>query len=241
MLEKIDLSLTMSKKESDRRLKALQLKLLLLQQQIRQAGIPILILYEGWDASGKGGSILRITQKLDPRAVRVWPIGVPTQIELSHPYLWRFWSKIPPKGEIDILDRSWYGRVLVERVENLTKPAEWKRAYREICDFEQYLVNNGVLLIKFWMHISKDEQLKRFKQREEDPYKTWKITPDDWRNREKWDDYYKAAEEMFKKTNTKDCPWDIISAECKYYARVETAQIVADRMKKALDRQEPAK
>lgn len=238
MLEKVDLTLSMSKKDSIKKLDEWQLKMIGLQQRTRQAGIPILILYEGWDASGKGGSILRITQKLDPRAVRVWPIGVPTAIELAHPYMWRFWSKVPQKGEIGILDRSWYGRVLVERVEKLAKPAEWKRAYREINDFETYLTNNGVVLIKFWLHISKEEQLRRFKEREADPYKKWKITADDWRNREKWDEYYTAAEDMFRRTSTRNCPWNLIPAESKHYARVETIKIVAQKMRAALKKYE---
>lgn len=235
MLEKVDLSLKMSRDESLKHLDDLQLKLLRLQQQIREKGIPILIIYEGWDASGKGGSILRITQKLDPRGVRVWPVGPPSELELKYHYMWRFWTKIPCKGEIGIFDRSWYGRVLVERVEKLAAPDVWKRGYGEICDFERSLVSNGTVLIKFWMHISKDEQLKRFKEREADPFKIWKITPDDWRNREKWDDYLKAAEDMFKKTEMCECPWHIIPAESKYYARVETARIVERRMKEALE------
>ena len=234
MLEKVDLTLKMSKDESVRQLNDLQLKLIHLEQAIREKGVAALIVYEGWDASGKGGSILRITQKLDPRSVRVWPIGVPTAEELSYNYLWRFWNKIPCKGEIAIFDRSWYGRVLVERVEKLAKPAEWKRAYHEICEFKQFLTDNGLVLIKFWMQISKEEQLKRFKEREADPYKKWKITKDDWRNRDKWDDYMKAAEDMFSTTDLCDCPWHLIPAESKYYARVETCRIVVDRLQEAV-------
>lgn len=236
MLEKVDLSLKMSKDDSEKHLNDLQLKLIRLQQDIRNKEIAALVIYEGWDASGKGGSILRITQKLDPRGIKVWPVGPPSEEELSYNYLWRFWNKIPCKGEIAIFDRSWYGRVLVERVEKLAQPDEWKRAYKEICDFEQFLVDNGIVLIKFWMQISKDEQLKRFKEREADPYKKWKITPEDWRNREKWDEYLVAAEDMFKATDLCDCPWDIISAESKYYARVETCKIVEHKIKEAVDK-----
>lgn len=236
MLENVDLSLKLGKNEYEKKLLDIQLKTLKLQQQIRVKGIPVLIMYEGWDASGKGGSIHRITEKLDPRGIRVWSICAPTDSELEHPYLWRFWTKIPAKGEICILDRSWYGRVLVERVEGLAKQNEWERAYMEIRNFERTLTDNGIVLIKFWMHISKDEQLKRFKDRESDPFKNWKLTQEDWRNREKWDKYLQAAEDMFTGTDTHQCPWYIIPAEDKHYARVETARIVEKAMREAVDK-----
>jgi polyphosphate kinase 2 (PPK2 family) len=235
MLDKIDLSIKLCEKDYNSQLPDIQLRLVRLQQQIHQAQIPVIIMYEGWDASGKGGSIMRITEKIDPRGYHVWPIGVPTDIELAHHYLWRFWTRMPAKGEIAIFDRSWYGRVLVERVDKLTPPDLWERAYSEINNFEKTLVENGAVMIKFWMHISKDEQLKRFKEREADPYKFWKITPDDWDDRAKWDEYVVAAEEMFKNTDTHHSPWHIIAAECKRYARVETCKIVAARLQKALD------
>jgi len=234
MLEKVDLSLTLDKDQYEREILEAQYKLVILQQQARQAGIPLAIMYEGWDAGGKGGSILRITQKLDPRGYRVWPVGAPNEVEREHDYLWRFWTRMPEKGGIAIFDRSWYGRVLVERVEGLAKPQEWKRAYDEIRHFEETLVDNGTVLIKFWMHISKDEQLRRFKEREADPFKQWKIGPDDWRNREKWDQYLTAAEEMFEKTDTKKCPWHIVAAESKHYARVKTATIVVKALEDAV-------
>ena len=226
MLEKVDLSLKMSHDESEKILAGLQLKLVQLQQKIRKRGVPVIIMYEGWDASGKGGSILRITSKLDARGIQVWPIGAPNEVERQYNYLWRFWTRLPANGVIGIFDRSWYGRVLVERVEKLTPKADWERAFGEIRDFERTLVDNGAVLVKFWLQISKDEQLHRFKEREHDPYKEWKITPDDWRNRERWDDYVEAAERMFTETDTPACPWHLIAAEDKHYARAETARIV---------------
>jgi len=234
MLKQVDLSLTIDHDKYEKELSDLQLRLLMQQQQIRKAGLPVIIMYEGWDASGKGGSILRITEKLDPRGYHVWPISAPNEVERQYHYLWRFWTRLPARGEIVIFDRSWYGRVLVERVEKLTPKETWKRAYRELRDFERMLVDEGTVLIKFWLQISKEEQLKRFKERENDPYKSWKIGPEDWRNREKWDEYVEAAEEMFTETDTPDAPWHIVPAEHKHYARIETARIVADRLEKAL-------
>lgn len=236
MLEKVDLSIKMDEDEYNDKLPKIQLKLVRLQQQARAAGIPMVIMYEGWDASGKGGSILRITEKLDPRGYHVWPISAPTDVEKAHNYLWRFWTHMPENGSIAIFDRSWYGRVLVERVEGFATKEQWKRAYDEINYFEELIVNNGTVLIKFWMHISPEEQLKRFREREADPFKQWKICDDDWRNREKWDKYLEAAEEMFEKTNTSLCPWDIIAAENKHYARVETAKTVVKALEKALEK-----
>ena len=191
-------------------------------------------MYEGWDASGKGGNIQRITEKLDPRGYHVWSISAPNEVERQYHYLWRFWTHIPARGQIAIFDRSWYGRVLVERVEKFAKKEAWKRAYRELRDFERLLVDDGTVLIKFWLHISKDEQMKRFKEREDDPFKTWKIGPEDWRNREKWDDYVEAAEEMFAETDTPDAPWHLIAANDKHYARIATARIVVKRLEEAM-------
>jgi polyphosphate kinase 2 (PPK2 family) len=234
MLEEVDLSLKLDNQDYEKKILDVQLKLVLLQQHLRQQEVPVCVMYEGWDASGKGGSILRITEKLDPRGFRVFPIGVPTDIEKRHHYLWRFWINLPPTGEIAIFDRSWYGRVLVERVEKFAKREEWQRAYDEINNFERSLVDNGTVLVKFWMHISKGEQKRRFEDREHDQFKEWKITPEDWRNRDKWDDYLKAAEDMFAKTSTDYAPWHIIPAEDKHYARVETANTVARAIETAL-------
>ncbi len=235
MFDKVDLEKTVGKKEYKKELSDLQLRLLHSQFELRKKKVPLVIAYEGWDAAGKGGSILRITQKMDPRGYRVWPIGAPTDEELAHHYLWRFWTRLPAAGEMCIFDRSWYGRVLVERVEKLTDSNDWKRAFDEICAFEKGLVDAGYILVKFWLHISKEEQLKRFEKRESDPFKKWKITEDDWRNREKWDLYYEAAEEMFEKTSKRDAKWHVVSAECKRHARLETARIVLEKIEKRLE------
>jgi len=235
MLETVDLSLKMSHADSEKALADIQLRMITLQQKIRKHEVSVIIMYEGWDASGKGGSIQRIAGPLDPRGIQVWPIGAPNEVERQYNYLWRFWTRMPANGVIGIFDRSWYGRVLVERVEKFCTSEEWHRAYREIRDFERTIVDNGAVLIKFWLHISKDEQLRRFKEREDDPYKQWKIGPDDWRNRERWDDYLKAAEEMFTETDTPDAPWHLIAAEDKHYTRVETARLVADRIEQAVE------
>ncbi len=234
MLEKIDLSVKIPHDAYEALISKTQLRLLNLQVKMREKGIPMVVIYEGWDASGKGGSIMRIVEQLDPRGYRVIPIGAPTETERCHHYLWRFWINLPGCGQLAIFDRSWYGRVLVERVEKYATKAEWRRAYREIREFERMLIDGGCPLVKFWLHISQDEQLRRFKERENNPYKRWKIGPDDWRNREKWDDYAAAAEEMFAETDTPESPWHLIPADSKHYARVETARIVADTLEAAV-------
>ena len=227
MLESIDLSKKFdSKKEYKKALKKEQLKLLQLQLTLKSYNIPCILAVEGWDAAGKGGAIKRITQRIDPRGYEVHAIGAPEMHEKRHHYLRRFWLRIPPKGKIGIFDRSWYGRVLVERVENLASKAEWQRAYEEINQFEKLLHDDHYIIIKLWFHISKDEQLKRFKEREENPFKRWKITDEDWRNREKWEQYEEAVEDMFQKTNTDFAPWHIVEGEYKWYARVKTLKMI---------------
>jgi len=234
MLDTIDLSQRLSKHDYEKQIPELQLRLLILQQKVREAGVPVIVMYEGWDAAGKGGSILRITEKMDPRGFQVHPIGAPNEVERQHHYLWRFWTKLPPKGILAIFDRSWYGRVLVERVEKLCDKDDWKQAYHEIRDFERTLIDGGYALVKFWMHISKEEQLRRFEERRDNPLKRWKIGPEDWRNREKWEEYLEAAEEMFAETDIPQSPWRFIAAEDKHFARIETARIVAEAMEKAV-------
>jgi polyphosphate kinase 2 (PPK2 family) len=234
MLESVDLTLTVTTEEYAEKIKKYQYKLVSLQQKIRAKNIPVMIMFEGWDASGKGGCIKRITEGLDPRGVRVWPIGAPNDTEKQYHYLWRFWKDIPAAGQIVIFDRSWYGRVLVERVEKLTPAKIWKLGYEEIRDFEKTLSDSGMVIVKFWMQISKDEQLRRFKKRESDPIKQWKIGPDDWRNRDKWGEYEKAAEDMFKETNRLCAPWHLISAESKNNARLETCKILIDAIEEKL-------
>ncbi|WP_292466858.1 polyphosphate:AMP phosphotransferase [Methanolobus sp.] len=234
ILEKIDLDKSITYKEYKKEKKACQKKIVQLQYELFRNHIPLIIVFEGWDASGKGGSIRRLAQKLNPRLYRVTPTGVPSNYELAHHYLWRFYNEIPEAGHIGIYDRSWYGRVLVERVENLCNTHEWKRAYREINEFEEILANYGTIIIKLWTHIDKEEQLNRFKQRENTPYKKWKITSDDWRNREKWNLYLSAADEMLQKTSTSWAPWTIVESNDKYYARIKILHTVIDRVEEDL-------
>ncbi|MCL1883093.1 MAG: polyphosphate:AMP phosphotransferase [Defluviitaleaceae bacterium] len=192
------------------------------------------IVYEGWDAAGKGGNIKRLTSEVDPRAYAVVPVGPPRPYELTRQYLWRFMVKMPKDGHLTIFDRSWYGRVLVERVENLTPEHIWKRAYREINEFEQHLVGHGMVILKFWLHIDKDEQLRRFESRQDDPQKLHKITEDDWRNREKWDEYENAVDEMLMRTHTPHSPWIIVESNSKKYARIKVLKTVTDALDDAL-------
>ena len=196
--------------------------------------IPVLILFEGWDAAGKGGAIKRLVQNLDPRGYEVTPVSAPNDTEKSHHYLWRFWQAVPAAGRISIFDRTWYGRVLVERVEGFCQEAEWRRAYREINEFEQQLTNFGAVVVKFWLHIDKDEQLRRFREREETPEKRWKITEEDWRNREKWDAYKVAVDEMLFRTSTRKAPWTVVAANSKEYARWLVLKTVTEAMDSAL-------
>jgi AMP-polyphosphate phosphotransferase len=215
------------------KLKEHQLKILKLQRRLSETKHSLVILFEGPDAAGKGGAIKRLTERLDPRLIRVYSVIKPTAEEYQHHYLWRFWNKLPPYGQTAILDRSWYGRVLVERVEEFATEAEWKRAYREINEFERVLADDNAIIIKIYLHISKDEQLTRFKRREADPYKHWKISDEDWRNRKKWNEHNEAAEDMFEKTSTDIAPWHVVPANYKWFARLKVAKIVADRLEKA--------
>ena len=196
--------------------------------------IPVLILFEGWDAAGKGGAIKRLVQHLDPRGYEVVPVAAPNDTEKSHHYLWRFWQAVPAAGRISIFDRTWYGRVLVERVEGFCQETEWRRAYREINEFEQQLTNYGAVVVKFWLHIDKDEQLRRFREREDTPEKRWKITDEDWRNREKWDAYKVAVDEMLFRTSTRKAPWTVVAANSKEYARWLVLKTVTEAIDSAL-------
>lgn len=215
-------------------LKKRQQKIHELVHEIHSHQLPILIVFCGWDAAGKGGCIKRLVQSIDPRGYEVTPVAAPTQSELSHHYLWRFWKAMPPRGKIAIFDRSWYGRVLVERVESLCSNAEWQTAYREINEMEQHLSRFGTSIIKFWLHIDSDTQLERFQAREEDPLKKWKITEEDWRNRRKWDRYEESINEMIEKTDTPHAPWKIIPSNCKMRARIEVLDTVIKTLKKAI-------
>ncbi|WP_226584509.1 polyphosphate kinase 2 family protein [Halobacillus litoralis] len=234
MLESIDLSLKIDKKQYKKELKQSQLKLLHLQRSIYDNQLGVIVVFEGWDASGKGGSIKRLTNGLDPRGFEVHSIGAPSTNEKKHHYLKRFWKEIPPYGKIAIFDRSWYGRVLVERVEQFASVSEWNRAYNEIVQFENFLVQDRYVVIKLWLHISKEEQLKRFQERQADPLKTWKITEEDWRNRSKWDQYEEAVEDMLQYTSTPENKWHIVEGEDKYYARVKTNRIIIQEIENKL-------
>jgi polyphosphate kinase 2 (PPK2 family) len=187
------------------------------------------------DAAGKGGTIRRITESLDARHYQVIPIAAPTDEERAHHYLWRFWRHIPRAGQVTIYDRSWYGRVLVERVEGLAKPSQWQRAYSEIVNFEEALLAHGIVIMKFWLHIDKNEQIERFKRREQISYKQFKITEEDYRNREKWDDYQKAVNEMIARTSTSKSPWLLVEANDKNYARIKVLKAYCERLEKMLD------
>ena len=231
-LTDFDPTLALDDKTYKTRRKALQLELLRYQVQLRdEPACPVVVVFEGMDAAGKGGAIRRLTGRLDPRGVRVHPIGPPNGAESRHHYLWRFHQRMPEYGQFAIFDRSWYGRVLVERVEELTPAEAWERAYGEIASFEQTMVNNGMVLVKFWLHISQEEQLRRFEAREADPFKEYKISAEDWRNRERWPDYEPAVEEMLRRTHTADAPWTLVSAEDKNHARVQVLETTVEALR----------
>jgi len=214
------------KHDYEDRLKRYQLRLIRLQQKMYQKQHRGIVALEGWDAAGKGGAIRRISETLDPRGFKVYPIAAPRPDEQGRHYLWRFWQKLPVPGELAIFDRTWYGRVLVERVEGFASKKEWRRAYDEINQFEKELTEDGCPVIKIFLHITKDEQLRRFKEREKNPYKNWKITKDDWRNRKKWKEYERAIDEMFERTDTGSSPWIVIPGNHKWYARTEALKAV---------------
>ena len=217
------------------RLRCAQLRLLYLQRQVHARKLRAVLVFEGWDAAGKGGAIRRVTERLDPRGVRVHAIAAPEPEDRGRHYLHRFWTRLPKPGRIAIFDRSWYGRLLVERVERFCDEAEWQRAYREIGEFERQLTDDGIALVKCFLHISKDEQLKRFEARKGDPFKSWKLTDDDWRNREKWDDYAAATDDMLARTHAEAAPWKVVAGNHKASARVTVAEHVVDRLSDAFD------
>lgn len=234
ILKNVDLTQNLTKEVYKEKLKKLQEKLFYLHNAMYKKRVPVILAFEGWDAAGKGGAIKRVTEALDPRGYEVVPIAAPNDEERAHHYLWRFWKNIPKDGHMTIFDRTWYGRVLVERIEHLCTETEWKRAYYEINDFEDYLTHTGCIVLKFWLHIDKDEQEKRFKERQETPEKQWKITDEDWRNRAKWDEYEVAVNEMITKTSTQSAPWNIIEANSKYYARIKILETIVDAIEERL-------
>ena len=238
VLQKVDLSQFLHKEEYQKELRKWQKRFRTAQYGLYRERIPMVIAFEGWDAAGKGGCIRRLVQKLDPRGYEVVPVGAPNDVEKAHHYLWRFWENFPKAGHVTVFDRTWYGRVLVERVENLCLPREWRRAYGEINSMESQWAGYGTVIVKFWLHIDQDEQLRRFQARQEDPYKQWKITDEDWRNREKWPLYEEAVEEMLWRTNTHWAPWTVVEARDKYFARIKVLQTAARAAEKALEEKE---
>ena len=227
---------TLTEEEYDKRLDELQDELRQLHYKLYRKKIPVIIAYEGWDAAGKGGNIKRITGALDPRGFEVLPIASPEPHEKARHFLWRFWTRLPKTGHIAIFDRTWYGRVMVERIEGFCSENDWQRAYNEINEFEKELTDWGAVVIKFWVQIDKRTQLKRFKERQATPEKQWKITDEDWRNREKWDKYETAIDEMIKKTSTEFAPWYILESVDKKYARIKALEIVIDRIEEACEK-----
>ena len=241
VLDTVDLTKKLSEKEYDKRLVELQVRLRQLEFECFDARRAVLISYEGWDAAGKGGNIRRVTECLDPRGYSVIPIAAPKGDEATHHYLWRFWRQLPKAGHLAIFDRTWYGRVLVERVEGFCTEAEWRRAFQEIKEFELSLTNYGTILVKFWLHISKEEQLRRFEERKEIEYKQYKITEEDWRNREKWDLYRQAVVDMLTNTSTTYAPWTIVEANDKLWARIRALQAIVDAIENGLDHKKSPK
>ncbi len=234
-LSKVDLSKTLDVPVYEKELAAVQQHLRTIQQAYLKLGHSAAIVFEGWDAAGKGGTIRCMSAVLDPRGFKVWPISAPRPYYLQRHYLARFFERLPPHGAISVFDRSWYGRVLVERIENFASEREWKRAYREINDFERALTDHGTRVIKIFLHISPAEQLRRFQDRLRNPQKRWKLSFEDFRNRKKWADYEQATNDMFAKTSTDYAPWHAIPAENKKYARVAALKIIAKRLAAGID------
>ena len=235
IVSSLDMSQKLNKADYRKQLKQCQARLNKLHRKALKKKISTILLFEGADAAGKGGSIRRITAALDARHYQVIPIAAPTDEERAHHYLWRFWRHLSRAGRINIFDRSWYGRVLVERVEGFASEDEWKRAFSEINEFEEQLTHHGILLLKYWVHISKDEQLERFKAREQIPHKRWKLTEEDWRNREKWDDYNWAVNDIVEHTSTNAAPWVLVEGNDKRFARIKVISTFCDRLEAMLD------
>ncbi len=233
-LDQLDLSRRLSKEEEAERLKEAQRRLLELRLKLggklagSELGPPVCVVFEGWDASGKGGAVKRLVDHLDPRHVRVSQFAAPSYDEKRHHFLWRFWPRLPGRGGMAVFDRSWYGRVLVERVEKLATKEQWQRAYDEIVGFETALAAEGMILVKFWMHVTPEEQARRFERRRHNPLKAWKLTDEDWRNRDKRKQYERAVEDMLERTDHPAAPWHVIAAEDKRWARVEVVRRVCE-------------
>jgi polyphosphate:AMP phosphotransferase len=233
-LAQVDLSQSLSDEDYKQLLPQQQAALGQLQQKIYDHQVPVLILFEGWDAAGKGGAIKRLTDILDPRSYEVHPFAAPSDEEKAHHYLWRFWRRLPPAGKIGIFDRSWYGRVMVERIEGFATEPQWRRAYREINEFEEQLTTAGYVLVKFWLHIDQEIQLQRFNERQNNLFKEYKLTEEDWRNRERWSFYEVAVNQMIQRTHTPTAPWTIVAGNDKQYARVKVIETVVEAIKQEL-------
>lgn len=240
ILSKVDLTKSLSRDEYKEKLDKLQKKIEKLHSELYRLRIPVVLCFEGWDAAGKGGAIKRLTSHLDPRGYKVCPTPAPNDVEKVHHYLWRFWNNIPKDGHISIYDRTWYGRVMVERIEGFCTEDDWRRAYQEINDFESHLIHHGAVVLKFWIDIDKDEQERRFNDRMKNPEKQWKITDEDWRNREKWDQYEEAVNEMIERTSTEKAPWIIVEGNSKYYARVKVLKTVVKALEEKIKEVEKA-
>jgi polyphosphate kinase 2 (PPK2 family) len=230
----IDLAVALTAKQYDKRIAAEQLRLRELHFRMYERQVPALAVFEGWDAAGKGGAIKRVTETLEPRGYTVSSFAAPRGEEKTHHYLWRFWGTLPRAGHLGIFDRSYYGRVLVERVEGFCAEEEWRRAYREINEFEAQQASSGMVVRKFWLHISKEEQLRRFQTRERDPFRSHKLTAEDWRNRARWAEYEAAVEEMLDRTSTGVAPWTVVEADDKLHARVKVVRTLADAIEEAV-------
>lgn len=233
-LNDLNLDVKLDKEQYKKKLKTLQYEMLNAQQYLFNNQIGLILVFEGMDAAGKGGAIKRMTARIDPRGFVVHPIAAPQPHELRYHYMHRFWRKLPQRGQIGIFDRSWYGRVLVERIEGFATHEEWSRAYDEINSFEKMLIDDEYIVLKFWIHISKDVQLDRFIERKNDPYKIWKLTGEDWRNREKWSQYVTAANDMFEKTSTKHAPWVVVPGNDKKYSRITVLEETLEHIKREL-------
>ena len=234
MLEKINLTKTIKKDEYKQLMPVLRDKLYAMQKASWDAGIPVIIIFEGWDAAGKGTSIQTLTSRLDPRGFKLYPIRAARTYEKKRPWLWRFWVKIPGKGEWAIFDRSWYGRVLVERVEDLVPERKWRIAYRDIVDIERTLADDGYLIVKFFLHISREEQRRRFEKLSQDPLNAWHVQPEDWEHHRQYDEWLLAYEEAFERTDTEWGPWTIVEATNRRYTRVKVFQALIAALEERL-------
>lgn len=234
MLSRLDMSKKLTRKQYDEQIGKAQVRLRELGFEIFRQKLPVWCVFEGWDAAGKGGAIKRVTEMVDPRGFTVYTYAAPRGAEKTHHYLWRFWLNLPRAGHLAIFDRSHYGRVLVERVEGFCNEDEWRRAYREINELEEHQASFGMVICKFWIHITKDEQLRRFRSRETDPFRSYKLTEEDWRNRAKWPQYTAAVEDMLQQTSTQYAPWTAVEGNDKYYARVKVVRTIVEAIETRL-------